>query len=67
MQQFTGGFKTSSGITVNGHCSFTSAQDIAGISAMMQWLDAGQRPDAGAYFPAALGFLPGFVAPPWPW
>jgi hypothetical protein len=67
LQQFTGGFTTPAGTTANGHCTFTSAQDIAGIDAMMQWLDTGQRPDAGTFFPAALGFLPGFVAPPWPW
>jgi fermentation-respiration switch protein FrsA (DUF1100 family) len=67
LQQFTGGFRTPAGVTANGHCAFTSAQDVAGIDAMMQWLDTGQRPDAETFFPAALGFLPGFVAPPWPW
>jgi hypothetical protein len=67
MQQFTGGFGTASGIAANGHCTFTPAQDVAGIDAMMQWLDTGQRPDAEAFFPATLGFLPGFVPPPWPW
>lgn len=67
MQQFTGGFSTTSGITANGHCTFTPAQDIAGIDAMMQWLDTGQRPDAEEFFPATLGFLPGFVPPAWPW
>jgi len=67
MQHFTGGFLTASGSTANGHCTFTPSQDVAGIDAMMQWLDTGQRPDAEEFFPATLGFLPGFVPPPWPW
>ena len=64
MQQFTAGY-TLSGNAVNGHCTFTSAQNVAGIDAMASWLDTGDRPEA--LFPAALGFLPGFVPPPWPW
>jgi hypothetical protein len=47
--------------------AFTPSQGVAGIDAMMQWLDTGQRPDADAFFPVTLGFLPGFVPPPWPW
>jgi pimeloyl-ACP methyl ester carboxylesterase len=67
MQQFTGGFRTATGSTANGHCTFTSAQDLTGIDAMMHWLDTGQRPEAATYFPAELGFVPGFVPPAWPW
>ena len=58
MQQFTNGV---------AHCSFTSAQDIAGIDAMMYWLDTGTRPDPSVFFPPALGFDPNFVPQPWPW
>ena len=65
MQQFTAGYRTPSGTTVNGHCTFTSAQNVAGIDAMMHWLDTGNRPEE--LFPATLGFLPGLVPPPWPW
>jgi pimeloyl-ACP methyl ester carboxylesterase len=65
MQQFTGGFKDAAGNTLNGHCTFTSAQDLAGLDAMTHWLETGQRPEA--FFPATLGFLPGFVPAPWPW
>lgn len=65
MQQFTAGYRTPSGTAVNGHCTFTSAQNLAGIEAMVSWLDTGNRPET--FFPGSLGFLPGFVAPPWPW
>jgi pimeloyl-ACP methyl ester carboxylesterase len=65
MQQFTAGYRTPSNIIVNGHCTFTSAQNVAGIDAMVGWLDTGNRPDA--FFPASLGFLPGYVPPSWPW
>lgn len=67
MQQFTRGYMTAAGVRANGHCTFTSAQDVAGIDAMVHWLDTGQRPDAETFFPAAIGFLSGFVPPPWPW
>ncbi len=67
MQQFSAGSWTAGGAPVNGHCTFTSAQNVAGIEAMASWLDTGTRPDPAVFFPAALGFLPGFVAPPWPW
>ena len=65
IQQFTAGYRTASGTAVNGHCTFTSAQNIAGIDAMVSWLDTGNRPEE--LFPATLGFLPGYVPPPWPW
>lgn len=58
MQQFTKGIS---------HCSFTSAQDIAGIEALMYWLDTGQRPDVSVFFTPELGFDSGFVPEPWPW
>lgn len=49
------------------HCTFTSAQEIAAIDAMMSWLETGTRPDPSFFFPAALGFDSGFIPPPWPW
>ena len=48
------------------HCTFTSPQNIAGIDAMMYWLDTGNRPGP-AFFPPELGFDPSFIPPPWPW
>jgi hypothetical protein len=48
-----------------GHCSFSTAQYLAVLGAMEQWLDTGAKPDASA-FPASLGFAPGFVPAPWP-
>lgn len=62
MQQFSAG----NGVA-NAHCTFTSAQVLAGIDAMMYWLDTGNRPDPVVFFPPALGFVPGYVPPPWPW
>jgi pimeloyl-ACP methyl ester carboxylesterase len=62
MQQFSLG----NGVA-NGHCTFSSAQVIAGVDAMMDWLDSGSPPDPSAFFPEALGFVPGYVPPPWPW
>jgi len=58
MQQFTNGA---------AHCTFTPEQEIAGIDAMMEWLDAGSRPDPSVFFTPALGFDPSFVPEPWPW
>jgi pimeloyl-ACP methyl ester carboxylesterase len=60
MQQFTSG----NGV-LNTHCTFSPAQEIAGIDAMMYWLETGNRP--GASFFTAPGFVPGFVPEPWPW
>jgi hypothetical protein len=48
-----------------GHCNFTGPQLLIAISALDQWVATGVRPGA-ASFPAAFGFIPGFVAPPWP-
>ncbi len=62
MQQFSLG----NGV-VNTHCTFTSAQIIAGIDAMMHWLDTGTRPNPADFFTAELGFDPDFVPPSWPW
>jgi pimeloyl-ACP methyl ester carboxylesterase len=64
MQQFTAGYRTPSNTAVNGHCTFTSAQNQAGIDAMVSWLDTATRPDP--FFPASLGFLQGYVPPTWP-
>jgi hypothetical protein len=48
-----------------GHCSFSTAQYLAALGAMEQWLDTGAKPDASA-FPASLGLAPDFVPAPWP-
>lgn len=58
MQQFVPG---------GGHCTFTPAQELAAVNAMMSWLDSGTRPDPSLFFPAALGFDAGFIPPGWPW
>ncbi len=62
LQQFT----TGNGMA-NAHCTFTSAQDTAGIDAMVYWLDTGNRPDPSSFFTPELGFDPSFVPQPWPW
>lgn len=49
----------------NGHCSFTGPQLVTALTALDRWVATGQSPGL-ASFPAALGFLPGFVAPAWP-
>jgi pimeloyl-ACP methyl ester carboxylesterase len=49
----------------NGHCAFTGPQLLTALGALNNWVATGARPSAAA-FPAALGFLPGFVAPAWP-
>ena len=49
-----------------GHGNFTGAQLLATVSAMEYWLDAGLKPPEAVFFPAPLGFIPGFVPPPWP-
>lgn len=48
-----------------GHCNFTGPQLLTAIGALDQWVATGVKPGA-ASFPVALGFIPGFVAPPWP-
>ena len=57
LQQFTNGV---------AHCTFTSEQEIAGIDAMMDWLDTGNQPDP-SFFESVPGFVPSYVPPPWPW
>ncbi len=47
------------------HCGFTPPQLLTTIQAMDYWLDTGDKPGP-EFFPAALGFVPGFVPPPWP-
>jgi len=51
--------------TGNGHCNFTGPQLLTALGALDQWVATGVAPGA-ASFPAALGFIPGFVPPPWP-
>ena len=52
-QTYTGG---------NGHCVFTGPQLLTAINAIDVWVRTGVAP-TDANFPAALGFLPGFVPP----
>jgi dienelactone hydrolase len=47
------------------HCGFEGAQVPIAIAALDAWVRTGVAPPASA-FPAALGFVPGFVPPPWP-
>jgi pimeloyl-ACP methyl ester carboxylesterase len=49
----------------NGHCNFTGPQLLTALGALDSWVATGTKPTA-ATFPAALGFIPGFVAPAWP-
>jgi hypothetical protein len=51
--------------TGNGHCAFTGPQLITAVGAIDNWVRNGMKPTA-ASFPAALGFIPGFVPPPFP-
>jgi hypothetical protein len=51
--------------TGNGHCAFTGPQLITAVGAIDNWVRNGVKPTA-ASFPAALGFIPGFVPPPFP-
>lgn len=48
-----------------GHCAFTGPQFLTAVAAIDSWVQTGIRPSA-ATFPAALGFVPGFVPPPFP-
>jgi dienelactone hydrolase len=47
------------------HCGFEGAQVPIAIGALDAWVRTGDPP-AASTFPAALGFVPGFVPPPWP-
>lgn len=49
----------------NGHCAFTGPQLLTAVGAIDNWVRNGTKPTA-ATFPAALGFVPGFVPPPFP-
>ncbi|HUH16242.1 MAG TPA: hypothetical protein VML35_10190 [Gaiellaceae bacterium] len=49
----------------NGHCNFSGAQLLTALGALDSWAATGQKPTA-ATFPAALGFMPGFIPPDWP-
>jgi hypothetical protein len=48
-----------------GHCNFTGPQLLTALGALGSWVATGVKPTAAA-FPPALGFVPGFVPPPWP-
>jgi hypothetical protein len=48
-----------------GHCNFTGPQLLTALDAMDTWVRTGVRPVA-AQFPAALGFAPNFLPPPFP-
>ena len=45
-----------------GHCSFTGPQLLSAVAAIDSWVQSGVPPTA-ASFPAALGYVPGFVPP----
>jgi hypothetical protein len=47
----------------NGHCNFTPAQLFAALGGIRSWVETGVKP-ADSGFPAAAGFVPGFVPPP---
>ena len=47
----------------NGHCAFSGPQLITAVNAINTWVKDGTKPTA-ATFPAAQGFVPGFVPPP---
>ena len=49
----------------HGHCNFTGPQLLTAVGALDSWVATGVRPTP-ASFPAALGFLNGFVPAPWP-
>ena len=51
-----------------GHANFTVEQYVLTVQAMKDWLDSGIKPSPpdSTAFPAAEGFLPGYVIPPWP-
>jgi pimeloyl-ACP methyl ester carboxylesterase len=57
LQQFTNGI---------AHCTFTPDQEIAGVDAMMDWLDTGIRPDP-SFFASTPGFDLNYVPESWPW
>jgi len=48
-----------------GHSAYTTEGVLQAIQAMEAWAKTGIRPSPSD-FPAELGFIPGFVPPPWP-
>ena len=59
-------YLTEAWVTGVGHCAFTSNQLLVALGAVESWLDTGLKPEASS-FPAAEGFDPTFVPPPWPY
>lgn len=59
-------FSTGNGM-INTHCTFTPAQELAAIDAMMSWLGTGTPPNPSLFFTTTLGFAPDYVPDPWPW
>ncbi|MBZ5572301.1 MAG: hypothetical protein LAO09_10545 [Acidobacteriia bacterium] len=53
-------------INKTSHCSFSAEQYMAGVTAINNWLDTGQKPDA-TLLPPSLDFDLSFVPPPWLW
>jgi pimeloyl-ACP methyl ester carboxylesterase len=49
----------------HGHCNFTGQQLLTALGALDGWVATGTRPTP-AQFPAAQGFLNGYVPAPWP-
>ncbi len=47
----------------NGHCNFTGPQLLTAVGSIRSWVETGMKPP-DTNFPAALGFVPGFVPPP---
>jgi len=61
-QAYTNGVANANG---QYHCNFTGPQIFSALFAMDSWVSTGVRPTA-ASFPAFLGFVPGYVPPPFP-
>jgi hypothetical protein len=47
-----------------GHCNFSTAQNVATVTALDTWVEGGNRP-TDADFPESLGFDQAFVPPAW--
>ena len=68
MQEFTTGVAVPpTNWIANTHCTFKPQQYIAGIDAMVLWLETGQKPDQAVYFPETAGFDTDFEPGNWPW
>jgi pimeloyl-ACP methyl ester carboxylesterase len=46
-----------------GHCNFTGPQLLTAVGSIRSWVETGMKPP-DSNFPAAAGFVPGFVPPP---